>query len=99
MNEITLPYTQLRQFAVDIFKKMNCPEADAQLAANVLLSADLRGIDSHGVARLSGYVRLWEAKRINSKAQHKSCTRNTQHRCGGWRQVVWDLWLRPKPWK
>jgi L-2-hydroxycarboxylate dehydrogenase (NAD+) len=31
-----------------------------------LLNADLRGIDSHGLARLSGYVRLWEAKRINS---------------------------------
>lgn len=44
---------------------MGCPEEDAQLAAEVLLSADLRGIDSHGVARLSGYVRLWEAGRIN----------------------------------
>jgi LDH2 family malate/lactate/ureidoglycolate dehydrogenase len=32
----------------------------------VLLSADLRGIDSHGVARLSGYVRLWQASRINA---------------------------------
>ncbi len=31
-----------------------------------LLSADLRGVDSHGVARLSGYVRLWEAKRVNA---------------------------------
>jgi LDH2 family malate/lactate/ureidoglycolate dehydrogenase len=30
-----------------------------------LLTADLRGIDSHGVARLIGYVRLWEKKRIN----------------------------------
>ena len=30
------------------------------------MSADLRGIDSHGVARLSGYVRLWEIKRINT---------------------------------
>jgi L-2-hydroxycarboxylate dehydrogenase (NAD+) len=37
----------------------------------VLLSADLRGIDSHGVARLSGYVRLWEVKRINAKAAVK----------------------------
>jgi LDH2 family malate/lactate/ureidoglycolate dehydrogenase len=35
------------------------------LAADVLLKSDLRGIDSHGVARLSGYVRLWEKKRIN----------------------------------
>lgn len=44
---------------------MGCPVEDAQLATEVLLSADLRGIDSHGVARLSGYVRLWQANRIN----------------------------------
>src|SRR5690606_8840761 len=31
------------------------------------LSADLRGIDSHGVARLSGYVRLWEANRVKTQ--------------------------------
>lgn len=67
MNDVTLPYGQLRQFAIDIFKKMNCPEKEAYLAADVLLNADLRGIDSHGLARLSGYVRLWEANRINSK--------------------------------
>lgn len=66
MNEITRPYSQLRQLAVDIFLKINCPRQDAELAADVLLNADLRGIDSHGLARLSGYVRLWEAKRINS---------------------------------
>jgi LDH2 family malate/lactate/ureidoglycolate dehydrogenase len=35
------------------------------------LSADLRGVDSHGVARLSGYVRLWEVNRINAKADIK----------------------------
>src|SRR5690606_27431952 len=35
-------------------------------AADVLLKSDLRGIDSHGVARLSGYVRLWEKQRINA---------------------------------
>ena len=38
-------------------------------AANVLLSADLRGVDSHGVARLAGYLRLYEKNRINSKPQ------------------------------
>lgn len=47
------------------------PEKDAQLATNVLLLADLRGIDSHGLARLSGYVRLWEKNRINATAQPK----------------------------
>ncbi len=37
------------------------------MATRVLLSADLRGVDSHGVARLSGYIRLWEAKRVNTR--------------------------------
>lgn len=47
------------------------PPEDAQLAADVLLSADLRGIDSHGVARLSGYLRLLDAKRANFKPDWK----------------------------
>ena len=37
------------------------------MAADVLIRSDLRGIDSHGVARLTGYVRLWEKGRINTK--------------------------------
>ncbi|HEY5689881.1 MAG TPA: Ldh family oxidoreductase [Cyclobacteriaceae bacterium] len=63
---------QLREFAINVFKKMQCSDKDAVLAANVLLQADLRGVDSHGVARLSGYVRLWEAGRINAKPSIKT---------------------------
>ena len=58
-------YDHLYDFTVDVFLAIGCSTSDAQLAATVLLSADLRGIDSHGVARLSGYVRLWETGRIN----------------------------------
>ena len=54
-------------FTTDIFLAMGCSDTHASLAADVLLSADLRGIDSHGVARLKGYVRLWENKRINTR--------------------------------
>ena len=50
---------------------MGCSEQDAELATKVLLNADVRGIDSHGIARLSGYVRLWEAGRINAKPDIK----------------------------
>jgi LDH2 family malate/lactate/ureidoglycolate dehydrogenase len=50
---------------------MGCSLQDATTAATVLISADLRGIDSHGVARLSGYIRLWEAGRINAKPNIK----------------------------
>lgn len=59
-------YAKLKDFTEKIFIKMGCPPEEAKKGAEVLLSADLRGVDSHGVARLSGYVRLWEAKRINA---------------------------------
>ena len=49
--------------------KIGCPNDQAIEAANVLLSADLRGVDSHGVARLVGYLQLYEKNRINSKPQ------------------------------
>jgi L-2-hydroxycarboxylate dehydrogenase (NAD+) len=64
-------YDHLFEFSRKVFLSMGCSEPDAVLAANVLLSADIRGIDSHGIARLSGYVRLWEAKRINAAAEVK----------------------------
>lgn len=64
-------HQQLQHFATNVFKKIGCPDDEAKLAAEVLLSADLRGIDSHGLARLSGYVRLWEAKRVNAMPQIK----------------------------
>src|ERR1700761_1153797 len=61
-----IPYERLATFTHQIFLKIGCTETDAALATKVLLSADLRGVDSHGIARLNGYVRLWEAKRINA---------------------------------
>ncbi len=66
MSEI-YTYSTLLSFAQNIFLKIGCSENDAVIAANSLLAADVRGVDSHGVARLSGYIRLWEAKRINPK--------------------------------
>ncbi len=60
-------YHDLFSFSKNIFLKIGCNYEDAGTAAKSLLSADLRGVDSHGVARLSGYVRLWEVKRINAK--------------------------------
>jgi LDH2 family malate/lactate/ureidoglycolate dehydrogenase len=57
----------LRVFTQNIFLAIGCSTEHATLAADVLLRSDLRGIDSHGVARLSGYVRLWEKNRINPK--------------------------------
>ena len=62
-------FDRLHQFAVNLFIKIGCPNDQAIEAANVLLSADLRGVDSHGVARLVGYLRLYEKNRINPHPQ------------------------------
>jgi L-2-hydroxycarboxylate dehydrogenase (NAD+) len=64
-------YDELYRFTHSVFLKIGCSNADATVATKVLLSADLRGIDSHGIARLTGYVRLWEAKRVNATPQIK----------------------------
>lgn len=66
MADQLFPYQHLFDFTSSIFQHMGCSPSDATTATSALLSADLRGIDSHGVARLSGYVRLWEVKRVNA---------------------------------
>lgn len=59
-------YDRLYRFTYDVFKSMGCSDAHAAIATRGLIAADIRGIDSHGVARLSGYVRLWEAGRVHA---------------------------------
>lgn len=66
MAEQLFQYQQLFEFTKAVFQKIGCSEVHADTATKSLLSADLRGIDSHGVARLSGYVRLWEVQRVNA---------------------------------
>jgi LDH2 family malate/lactate/ureidoglycolate dehydrogenase len=66
-----IPHQTLRSFTQNVFLAMGCSGQHAVLAADVLLKSDLRGIDSHGVARLSGYVRLWEKQRINTNPDIK----------------------------
>ncbi len=58
-------YQRLLQFATKVFLTIGCSENEAAISAKNLLIADLRGVDSHGIARLEGYVRLWESSRIN----------------------------------
>ena len=67
MAEQNFSYQHLYNFTKTVFQKIGCSDEQADTATQSLLSADLRGVDSHGVARLSGYVRLWEVKRVNAK--------------------------------
>jgi len=46
----------LKGFCTRVFEEMGVPHDDAVVISDVLVLADLRGIDSHGVARLKRYV-------------------------------------------
>ena len=65
------PSDYLKEFSARVFMRFGVPEADARLAADVLAKSDLRGIDSHGVARLHTYFDMLEMGRINAKPKIK----------------------------
>jgi len=46
----------LKSFCAEALERLRVPKEDARITADVLVEADLRGIDSHGVARMSRYV-------------------------------------------
>ena len=59
---IYFSHDSLRTFTTDIFKKLDLSSEDAALVSDCLVKADLRGLGSHGVARIPLY-----AKRLRLK--------------------------------
>ncbi|MFX0205993.1 MAG: Ldh family oxidoreductase [Candidatus Hodarchaeota archaeon] len=57
MNEeiIYIDIKTLHDFMQDVFTGLKVPKKDAKICADVLISSDLRGIESHGVQRLKMY--------------------------------------------
>ncbi len=55
-EERRVPVEALGKFVEQVFVRLGVPPEDARICADVLLAADLRGIESHGVSRLMLYV-------------------------------------------
>lgn len=51
-NPVFFKESELRSFTEWVFIKTGVPSEDAKIAADVLIEADLRGFDCHGLARL-----------------------------------------------
>ncbi|MBA7601878.1 putative oxidoreductase YjmC [subsurface metagenome] len=51
-DTLTIDFEILERFMVDVFRGVGVPKEDAKTCADVLVSADRMGIDSHGVNRL-----------------------------------------------
>ena len=67
----TYPIEKLKEFSERVFRHFGVPADDATTASEVLAASDLRGIDSHGVARLHSYFDMLTLERINPKANIK----------------------------
>jgi ureidoglycolate dehydrogenase (NAD+) len=55
-TELRIHATPLQQFTQAVFTKAGMPPADAAIEAEVLVWANLRGVDSHGVLRIPSYL-------------------------------------------
>jgi len=49
---VWVEFDLLEQFMRDVFIELGVPENDARICAEVLITADKRGIDSHGINRM-----------------------------------------------
>jgi L-2-hydroxycarboxylate dehydrogenase (NAD+) len=61
------PIERLHEFSTRVFLHFGVPQTEARLAADVLATSDLRGIESHGVARLHSYFDMLTLGRINPR--------------------------------
>ncbi len=56
---------ELKRFCVTAAGKAQLSQEHAELLADALVQADLRGVRSHGVTRLAGYIKGYRSKGVN----------------------------------
>lgn len=59
-------HKEVKDLCISVFLAIGFSEEHAEMAADVLTRAELRGIPSHGIMRLNDYVRLWKEGRLNA---------------------------------
>ena len=79
-------YKYLLKITKEIFKACGTPEPEAGIVADVLVSSNLMGLDSHGVIRIPQYVRMVQKGDIipDSPLSILRETPNTAIVDGGW---------------
>lgn len=62
---------KVKSFCSEALERLGVSREDGQIVARVLVEADLRGIESHGVARMSRYVNGIQQGMMRPKAKSK----------------------------
>ena len=66
-EEIRVDWRSLREFTSEIFVRAGLPPEDAAVEAEVLVWANLRGVDSHGVLRIPSYIQNVDTGQMNPR--------------------------------
>jgi len=61
----------MRQFCISAFKTVRLSQDHAELLTDALIQADLRGVNSHGVIRVPGYIKGYKTGGINPQPSIK----------------------------
>jgi ureidoglycolate dehydrogenase (NAD+) len=71
MSDIRIHHAELLRFITDIFVAQGMTAADAATVADVLVWANLRGVDSHGAMRIPSYLDYIRRGEVDPRAQPK----------------------------
>ena len=66
-DEVRVAWEPLKAFTRKVFVSLGMPPEDAEIVADVLVWANLRGIDSHGVLRIPSYVEMADKGEVNPR--------------------------------
>lgn len=69
----------LRSFSNSVLEKMGVPRDDQEIVTAALLDAELRGLETHGIVRLTLYVPLIQKGMINPRPQIKMIDESPNH--------------------
>ncbi|MGB9793056.1 MAG: Ldh family oxidoreductase [Thermacetogeniaceae bacterium] len=69
MPQTVFPFEALKDFAARVLKAAGVEPQESEVVADNLITANLRGIDSHGIVRLPQYVERLEAGLIASSTR------------------------------
>ena len=67
-DQVRVPHDSLQETVTAVFEKMGVEPDDAALGADVLVSTDLRGVETHGVSNmLRSYVQQYNEGSLNPR--------------------------------
>jgi ureidoglycolate dehydrogenase (NAD+) len=66
-TQVVVGNEALKRFATEVFERVGMPPKDAEIQADVLVWANLRGVDSHGVLRIPWYVENVDKQIMNPR--------------------------------